>query len=108
MPLKKGMKSMDENMGELMHTYKEKGAIGKAKPKGASKAREVAAAIAFKLARGKRAAGKKKGAGKAKEMMKGGKHMMPGGKMMAGKKHMSGKMPMDMPRFKGRAKKRGR
>jgi hypothetical protein len=54
MPLKKGKsdETKSSNIKELLHAYHEKGKIGNIKPKNAAHARKIAAAIAYKKARG--------------------------------------------------------
>jgi len=49
MPLKSGksQKTISSNIGELMHTFKEKGKIGTSTPKSTSAAVKQAAAIAY-------------------------------------------------------------
>ena len=52
MPLHKGKKYFSSNVGELMHAYKEKGEIGKTKPRNKAHARRIALAIAYSKMRG--------------------------------------------------------
>jgi hypothetical protein len=56
MPLKTGKSKavVSSNIGELMHAYKEKGAIGHTKPGSTEKAQQIAAAIAYSKARGRK------------------------------------------------------
>ena len=53
MPLKKGTKAIGSNIKELMQSYHKSGSIGNTKPKSSRHAKEIAAAIAYKKARGK-------------------------------------------------------
>ena len=54
MPLKTGKstKVRNENIGELVHSYKEKGSIGTSKPKNIKDAIKQAVAIAYQKQRG--------------------------------------------------------
>ena len=56
MPLKKGKskKVISDNIEEIMHSYHEKGTIGKSSPKTNEKAQKQAIAIAFSLAKKKK------------------------------------------------------
>lgn len=62
MPLKKGssQKTISENIGEMVRSYKRKGSIGASRPKGVAAATKQAAAIAYDKA------------GKARKMSDGG------------------------------------
>ena len=52
MPLKSGKGSISANIKELMHTYKSTGKIGNTSPKSRKQASKIAAAIAYRKARG--------------------------------------------------------
>lgn len=54
MPLKRGKSKavVSANIRELMHAFEGKGKIGKTRPKSKEEARRIAAAIAYRKARG--------------------------------------------------------
>lgn len=55
MPLKSGksQSTISSNIREMLHKYKKKGSIGHTEPSSMKKARAIAAAAAYRKARGK-------------------------------------------------------